>query len=163
VKLSLRNILLSVQVGVSVVLLVGAGLLVRGLTHVRSQNPGFAVADVSVVSFDLPADTYQGVRRQAFFTTLLQELERGGDGQSIGFTSLAPLSRSQNQAGCRLASEEDRLTLMLDISPGYFDVLRIPIINGRNFARPENLSNSIIVNETMAKRYWPNQSPIGKN
>lgn len=163
VRLSLRNVLLSIQVAASIVLLVGAGLLVRGLARARNQDPGFAVAGVAIVSFELPSNTYQGARRQSFFLALQQELERAETSQQVGFASLAPLSPTKNQAGCRSGREEERQVLVLDVSAGYFDVLRIPIATGRNFGRPESAPNSIIVNQTLASRYWPGESPIGKS
>src|SRR5207245_10058499 len=62
-RLTLRGALLAAQVAISVVLLVTAGLMARGIQRARSQDPGFAIKDVSVISFDLPASSYNGPRK----------------------------------------------------------------------------------------------------
>jgi len=165
VKLSLRSLLLCVQVTVSVILLVSGGLLVRGVQRARQQDPRFSVSDIAVMSFELPADAYSAARLEILFSGLVRDLESVPELQPCGLTALAPLSRGRDFTSFRLPTEnenQERLILHLGVSAGYFDVLRIPIVVGRNFKPADRASGSIIINQTMAKRYWPGENPVGK-
>jgi predicted permease len=156
----LRSVLLAVQVAVSVILLVSAGLLVRGVQRAGSFDPGFAVNDVSVVSFDLPA-TYDDARSTALFADLASALDEFPVA-TVGLAGREPLARSRDIAFVRLHGTTDATpTPYLKVSPGYFDVLGIRIVAGRNFQSAET-GGSALINESMARRYWPNESPIGK-
>ncbi len=164
-KLSVRSLLLCVQVTVSVILLLSGGLLVRGVQRARLQDPGFSVRDISVVSFEIPADAYSPSRLDTLFSGLVRDLEGVHELQPFGLTTLAPLSRARNFASFRLSGEnenQEKLILDLGVSAGYFDVLGIPIVAGRNFVPADRASGSIIINQMMAKRYWPGENPVGK-
>jgi macrolide transport system ATP-binding/permease protein len=164
-KLSLRSLLLAVQVAVSIVLLVSGGLLVRGVQRARLQDPGFSVGDIAVISFELPANAYSPSRSQSLFSGLLRDLKRVDELQPFGFTSRAPLSSARDFIGFRLPGEnqnQEKLMLALGVSAGYFEVLRIPIVAGRNFVPADAASGSIIINQAMAKQYWSKENPVGK-
>jgi predicted permease len=161
VRLRARNVLLALQVMASVVLLISAALLARGLSYAQNQDPGFAVHDVTVVSFELPSQAYQGARLQSFFTTLDQDLAQTSLVGAYGFASPEPFSSRRSQIGCRTTEPSDRVLLSMNVSPTYFDVLRIPLVAGRRFRRGEE-STSIIVNQTAAQQYWHGQNPIGR-
>jgi predicted permease len=161
-RLRLRSGFLAVQVAASVVLLVGAGLLTRGVQRARVQDPGFAIRDVAVVSVDLPADSYNASRTRTFFTQLMQDLR---DLQPLGMTRTVPLSSQHNFTSFRLPGENenrDDLVLYHEVSAGYFDVLRLPMVAGRNFEAADAARKVIIINETMARRYWSGGSALGK-
>jgi len=152
-------------VTVSVILLVSGGLLIRGVQRARLQSPGFSVRDISIVSFELPADAYSASRIETLFSGLVRDLEGVHEVQPFGLATLAPLSRAQNFTSFRLPGEnqdQEKLILDLGVSAGYFDVLRIPILTGRNFVPADRADGSIIINQTMAKRYWPGENPVGK-
>lgn len=164
-RLSLRSVLLAVQVGVSVILLVGAGLMVRGVATARTQDPGFSINDVAVVSVELPAGSYDGPRTRAYFSELVRGLKSQPGMRPLGVAGRAPLSSGKSFTSFRLPGEDqtkDRLILFHDVSAGYFDVLRIPIIAGRNFAPGDPDRKVVLINETAANRYWPGQNPVGK-
>jgi predicted permease len=164
VRLSLRNLLLAVQVALSVVLLIGAGLLLRGVQHAQTMAPGFAVNDVGVVSFELPASSYGTTQTRNFVSELNQSLANSAY-PSYGFTLIAPLGRGRWWTSCRLPREpktSDKLMMMLEVSKGYFDVLRIPILAGRNFEAADDGRKTALVNEALARRYWPGENAVGK-
>jgi predicted permease len=165
-RFRLRNLFLAVQVAASVVLLVGAGLLVRGIQRARVQDPGFAVRDVAVASFELPASAYDAKRSRAFYAQLEQDLESIPELQPIGMTRTVPLGNSHNYTSFHLPGEgdkQDRPIVFQEVSSGYFDVLRLPIVAGRNLQPADTDRDAILINETMARRYWSVDTAVGKS
>jgi macrolide transport system ATP-binding/permease protein len=165
-RFRLRNLFLAVQVAASVVLLVGASLMVRGIQHARVQDPGFSVRDVAVASFELPASAYDAIRARAFFTQLAQDLEKIPELQPIGLTRIVPLGNNRTYTNFHLPGEngkQNKLVMYQEVSAGYFDVLRLPIVAGRNLQPADTERDAIIVNETMARRYWSVETAVGKN
>jgi predicted permease len=164
-KLRLRGVLLAVQVGISVVLLSSAGLLVRGVQRgMGTFDPGFAVGDVTVVSFELPEGTYDRPRATALFGDI-SRLARALPGVELAFTSREPFSLYREGTLVHLPGEgreQARQLLYLDVSPGYFELLRIGLVSGRAFGSSDAGQPGVIVNETMAGQYWPGQDALGK-
>lgn len=161
-RMALRSVLLAAQVALSVVLLIGAGLALQGVQHLRSHDPGFAIAGVSVVSFELPARDYQTAQARNFDKSLLD----GISGLTFGITRREPLSNSRWLADFRLPGQPQNATHPVpweEVSSGYFDVLRIPIVAGRNFQSSDSTGNAILVNQALARQYWPNDSAIGQS
>jgi predicted permease len=162
-RLSLRNVLLSFQVAISVVLLTSAGLLVRGIQRTEAMDPGFLINGISVVSLHLPASEYAGPRTKAFAQQLQAQLESAGSGLAI--CELAPLANSHRQIGFHLPGEDSQTghwTEFNGVGSGYFDVLGIPLLAGRTFIPADAGGKVAIVNEAMARRYWPGENPVGK-
>jgi predicted permease len=160
-RLALRNLLLAAQVGLSVVLLIGAGLMLRGVADLRRRDPGFAIEGVSIVSFELPARSTDGPHNQAFYRQMILAAR----GARIGMTESTPLGNGFRQTDLRPsdAPETQRITMDYEeVTAGYFEVLRIPIVAGRNFEPGDQGRNVALVNETLARRFWPGQDPIGK-
>jgi putative ABC transport system permease protein len=167
-RLALRGLLLAVQVALSVVLLVSAGLLVRGAERAGAFDPGFSVNDVTAVSFELPPGAYDDARKRAFFTDLTQAL-RGLPTDAIdafGFATWEPnFIRRGYATPARLPDQsptQARTLTSVDVSSDYLNVLRIPIVAGRNFDTADTSQPVVVINETMARQYWPNENPIGK-
>jgi putative ABC transport system permease protein len=161
-RLPLRNLLLAVQVALSVVLLIGAGLALQGIARLRQQDPGFAIDGISVVSFELPAADYDAAHAGDFYRRLLQSLEGG---QPFGISLREPLSISRWMSDFRLPGQPEGAThgvLTHAVTPGYFEVLRMPLIAGRNFAPGDDENGPILVNQALARQYWNNDSPVGK-
>lgn len=164
-RLTLRNILLSIQVAISVILLLAAGLMVRGIEHARALDPGFAIKEVTVVALDLPAATYSVTRKMTFLTQLEHDLEALPSAQPFGISSAAPLESSKHFTSIRKAGDTDkdnRIILTYNVSSGFFDVLGIPIVAGRSFDPSGRDRETILINEAAAKRFWPGEDPIGK-
>jgi predicted permease len=163
-RLPLRNLLLAAQVTLSVILLIGAGLALEGVAHLRTQDPGFAVAGVSVVSFELPARASDSAHTKEFYRGLLDSLE-GSGAKPFGITAREPLTNNMWLADFRLSGQPEaaaRGVLYQEVTSGYFDVLRIPVVAGRNFGPEDAGRNVILVNESLARQYWKDQLPVGK-
>jgi putative ABC transport system permease protein len=160
----LRSILLSAQVALSVILLVSAGLLARGIQRARKQDPGFQIAGVSIATFALPSSAYDGPRAQAFFTQLTRDLEGAHLGVTLGLSRLAPLGNGANWTGFRYSGQLDKTARQVvahQVTSGYFEVLGIPVLAGRNFEPIDDSRPVAIVNESFARRYFDNDA-LGK-
>jgi predicted permease len=164
-RLPLRSVLLAAQVAMSVVLLLGAALLLEGVRHARVRDPEFSFRDVTVVSLELPAGSYDRARISDFTKHLLTELKGRPELQPIALCSQEPWSNSIWDLALRLPGQDrslERSTTALAVSPGYFDVLRIPILSGRNFNPADKDNTVILINQSLARRYWRDQNPVGK-
>jgi predicted permease len=160
----LRSALLSAQVAFSVVLLVGAGLMTRGVERARTQDPGFNISGVAYATFDLPASSYDAARSRAFFTQLERDLATTQSGQAIGLTRLAPLGNSRNFTHFRLPGESEKQGRMVatnEVNGAYFDVLGIPVIEGRNFDAVDAARPLLLVNQIFARRFFEDKA-VGK-
>jgi predicted permease len=165
-RLSLRNVLLGVQIAVSVVLLTGAGLMVSGVRAAHERDPGFRIHDVSVVSFEVPVASYDSNRTLGFFNQLSRELETQADLGPVAITAREPLGNSHWNVPFRLPNEPPTTEHDIQyqqISAAYFDVLGIPFVAGRNFQSSDEGHPAVIVNESMARRYFEGENPIGKS
>jgi predicted permease len=163
-RLPLRSLLLGVQISVSVIFLACAGLFVRGVQRAYLIDLGFSVDDVMVAEIDLPADAYDTTRKGVFLNQVAAHL-RTPDGPPVGVASWEPLSGSHGGAPVRhpgQTEEEARHVRSTDVSGGYFDVLRIPIVAGRHFAPNETGARLVVVNQRFAALLWPGQDAIGK-
>ena len=164
-RLRLRSLLLAVQVFVSVVMLVSAGLMVRGIQHAYAMDPGFHVSDVDVVSFDLPASAYNPPRIRSFVRDLRVALDGVTALQPFGLARSVPFANGHWSASVRLPGEDksrDRLVESQEVAAGYFQLLGIPIVSGRDFTAADPSPGVVLINETMARRYWPDRSAVGQ-
>ena len=163
-RLRLRSLLLGVQVTVSVIFLACAGLFVRGVQKAYLIDLGFTLDDVVVAEIDLPANAYDTARAGVFLNQVAARL-RTPNGPPVGVASWEPLSGSQGGAPVRHPGQTDdeaRNVRSTGVSGGYFDVLRIPIVAGRNFAPGETGARHVVVNQRFAALMWPGQDPIHK-
>lgn len=167
----LRSLLVVSQVAVSLVLLVGAGLVLRSYAAAQKADGGFNATNVTAVAVDFQPAGYDEARGRVVITRLLDSLaaEPGFDGAALAFMTPMSLvdgaSRATNIEGYSPRSDEDMLFLYNIVSPDYFRTLRIPLAAGREFAPNDDLEavSSVVVNETLARRFW--QTPdnaIGK-
>jgi len=158
-RIPLRGTLLGVQVAISVALLMAAGLLVRGLDRARSLDLGFRTEGVTAVQVTLPANAYDPASEQAFFDTLVARLDSGG--RTAGVSLVVPLSGRREYTGLGAVCAGQGLLLQQWVTGGYFDVLQIPVVAGRNFFPEDRGRRSMLVNETLANVCWPERSPVG--
>jgi macrolide transport system ATP-binding/permease protein len=161
----LRSALMGVQLALSIVLLTGAGLMVRGVQEARTLDPGFSLADVTVATVTLPADSYGADAGRAFMRNLLSAIEARPDLAPAAVAADIPLGFSQNRTNLRLPGQDEsrtRAVLAQRVSPGYFDVLRIPFVMGRVWTESE-ATTAVVINEALARQFWPGQSPIGRD
>jgi predicted permease len=163
---SLRSSLLALQVGVSVILLVGAGLLVRGIQHARAADPGFDATDTASVSIDLPASAYPTPATHAFFQALSQNLRNAPGAQPFGWSDLEPLSNVRGFTSFRLPGQREdqaRMALQSSVSPGFFEILRIPILAGRNFDTGDSAAGTaVLVNQAFVSQYFADGQALAK-
>jgi predicted permease len=163
-RFPLRTALLAVQVAVSVVMLTSAGLLQRGVAQASVLEPGFAVDDVSVATIDLP-DAHDPARVVTLMSDVTSGL-RDARVERFGFVSNEPFGEGSFVMGIRLQGESGdrtRAVEFLNVSPGYFDTLGIRLIAGRDFADADADRTVAIVNESMARRFWPDGTAVGRS
>ena len=164
-RVSLRSSLLALQVALSVVLLVSAGLLIHGIQRVSTTDPGFAVHDTASISVDLPAGTYPRPAMGNFFQTLSQSLSELPVAQPYGWTDIEPLGHTRGFTSFHFPGEDEKRTRMVmqsSVSEGYFEVLRILIVAGRNFSPADSGGANVLVNQAMADQFFPGQNVVGK-
>ncbi|MFL6429062.1 MAG: FtsX-like permease family protein, partial [Acidobacteriaceae bacterium] len=171
-RAQLRKALLTAEVGLTVVLLLGAGLLLKSYQQLRTRDLGSAVDNVLTLQFSLPDAHYkEPAQKVAFFEQLLTRVRAlpgvaaagissalpgegwGGDGE-VTIPEHPPLPKGQG------------IDLMhRGIDPGYFAALQIPLIRGRYFRNDERLDHAkvAIISESTAKQYFPGEDPIGRH
>ncbi|HSE41341.1 MAG TPA: ABC transporter permease, partial [Acidobacteriota bacterium] len=166
----MKNGLIVFQVMLSLILLIGAGLMSRALQRAYSVNLGFDPQNAIAVTFDLRLQGYDNARGREFQKQLLQRLRSIPGIQAAGIVDLAPVDLHftrtpifvEGQRAVRALQAPHVMTSR--ITPGYFDAMKTRIIRGRDFTDQDDANSQpvAIINETFAKRYWPNQDPIGK-
>jgi putative ABC transport system permease protein len=163
-RLRLRSALLSVQVAVSVILLISAGLMMRGVRQASKRDPGFAIVNVKVISFDLPANSYNPSRIRSLLAGLEEGLSNTASLQPYGFARSAPFANGHWWTTFRLRGEDaarDRLIETQAIAGEYLSVLGLPLVAGHGF-EPSDAGRKILVNEAMARRYLGGRDAVGK-
>jgi predicted permease len=160
----LRNGLVVLQIAGSLVLLIAAGLLLRGLQSARALDLGFTADDVVYADYDLRAAGYSAARAQAFNTALAERMAAVPGVTSVALTSHVPLHGGVRRITVRLSdapSVPPVTTLASTVSPAYFETLRVPIVAGRTFGGGEP-DAPLVISEGLARRFWPRQPALGK-
>jgi len=167
----LRSSLVILQVALSLVLLIGAGLLIRSFARLRAVDPGFASENLLTAQVDLPGDEYADpAARVLFYTGLLDEIEAIPGVVSVGSISMLPIRDSYSNVyawdpenppaeGARPSLAEQRAVL-----PGYFEAMRIPILAGRDISDTDDHAAPfvLVISETMASGLFPEQNAVGR-
>lgn len=163
----LQGTLVGVQVTVCMVLMIGAGLLLRGLYATQTVDPGFAYRDVAYASYDLESAGYSP-DEAAVFQRRLKDLANALPGvDASAYAVREPLSSGRTQATIRLPGQDRNEVQRAElnaVTPAYFSLIGIPIVRGRTFTDAElaNDATVTIVSETTAGNYWPGQDPVGQ-
>ncbi|HTV54216.1 MAG TPA: ABC transporter permease [Terriglobia bacterium] len=167
----LRRILVIAETALSVILLAGAGLLMRSFAQILKVDPGFRPDNVLTMSISLPGAQYSKPEQiRGFYNELLARIRKEPGVVSAGAVSLLPLS-GQNSSGT--ITVDSQSVPLEDTSPeadgrfvttGYFKAMGISLLRGRAFEdRDTDGAPSVcIVDQTLADTYWPNQDPVGK-
>jgi len=169
-RFSLRNLLVASQVALSLVALVGAGLFLRSLQSAQKIHPGFDVNHLATVTFDLGGQGYTEQRGQQF---QVRALERAASIPGVRAASLAstiPLFAGGFSRTVFLEGQDSsdrragRLVQITVTSPKFFETMGIPLMRGRTLLATDqpNTPSVVVINETMAKRFWPDQDAIGR-
>jgi putative ABC transport system permease protein len=166
----LRNSLVAAQVALALVLLVSAGLFVRSLDNARAVDPGFNPKGVLLASLDLAPAGYDEPHGVQFCKTLLERLEAVPGVRSatlarelmLGFTGGA--AGKVDIEGYVPQPGEDVNVAFNSVGPGYFRTMQMPLVAGRELTARDGVQDpgAAVINETMARRYWPGQDPLGK-
>jgi predicted permease len=167
----LRKLLLTAEVALTVVLLVGAGLLLKSFARLGSAKMGCATANVLTMGFSLPDVKYEMPSQKAqFFEQLLARVRAMPGVRAAGFVTVVPggghfEDNTFSIEGRTLAPGEFLDAAFRGADPAYFQAMDIPLLRGRYFAdadRGEN-SNSMVISESMAREFFPNEDPLGKH
>ena len=154
----LRVSLLAMQIALSTVLLLGAALLTRAVSHAMSLDPGFAIADIQLVSLEVP----RGAHAEAL-PRIRETLETAGL-PPAAFSSLRPITTARMEMSVRHPNQDagkNRRLVRRPVSASYFGVLGIRFKTGRPFTDRVN-SRELVVSESAARLFWPNEDPIGQ-
>ncbi len=160
----LRNLLVIGQIAVSLVLLIGAGLLVRGLQVAQSTELGFDQKNLVVLSMDLTTQGYDEGRAATFYTQLSERLKALPVIKSVSLAEVAPFSGTR-ETTIDIDGGGSSLPVGANmVSPEYFQTLGIPLRRGRTFNDEDARSGEspAVITQTMANRFWPGVDPIGK-
>jgi macrolide transport system ATP-binding/permease protein len=160
----LRDLLVVAQVTVCLVLLVTAGLLVRGAQRAQTLDPGFGTEHALVTSLDLREQGYDESRAAIFNRRIVERLEATPGVKSVSLASLSPLSAINFGQIVPEGSAQPASVHFNDVSPGYFETLGIPVLQGRTFTEQETETQApvAVVNESLARAYWPGEQAVGK-
>ena len=185
----LRSSLVVVQVATTLVLLIGAGLMIRSFYLLQKVNPGFSHDHLTSFSVSLPQRKYANEEQRAsFYNRLLENIGALPGVESAAAASGLPLGNNGWQTSFVVdgqpTPERDRIPLMEAclVTPDYFRAMNIPVLRGRVFTDRDDRShlagrdlskmnenqraiagvNSIVIDEEFAKRHWPNEDPVGK-
>jgi putative ABC transport system permease protein len=164
--------LLVLEVGLTVVLLVGAGLLLKSHQRLRSNDVGVPVDNVLTLSLSLPEARYrQPVQQVGFFENLIGRVRALPGVESAGLVSRAP---GEGYGGDRMFTvvehpPEPRSQvpdlMVRGAEPGYFAAIRLPLIRGRIFTSDERLERAhvVVISQSAARLLFPKEDPIGKH
>ena len=164
------RVLVVAEVALALMLVIGAGLMVKSLLKLQRENPGFRADGLMTFELALPVATYpDGPASTRFFESALAEI-RGVPGvQLAGAINYLPLANFGFNGGFTI---EGRPPFPRDtapvveyrtVSPGYFRTMGTPMVRGEEFSERDQAGSTpvVIINEAMANRYWPNENPIG--
>ena len=167
-RFGLRSLLVIFQVVLSMVLLIGAGLFIRSLQKAYTTDLGFAANNALLVTVDLNAQDYNEARGREFYTQLLERVEALPRVEAASMAAYIPVNAngSRNSViveGYEPRAGEDMELNINTVEHSYFEAMGIRIQSGRGFEEQDRLSpQKVVINEAMAERYWPGQSPVGR-
>ncbi len=169
-RFSLNKALVAVQIGLSLALLVGAGLFLGTLHNLLAVDAGFNRRNLLIVSATLPAASIQKELRVPLYKEIVESLRRIPGVSSAAISKLVPIGRGGwndvviPQGYRRNSDPDDTLVFFNEVSPGYFETMQTPILMGRDFSDRDDLHapKVMVVSETTARHFWGAANPIGK-
>ncbi|MEM7587787.1 MAG: ABC transporter permease, partial [Acidobacteriota bacterium] len=169
----LQSALVVLELAIAVVLLIATGLLSRSFRNLIDIDPGFSTERVLVLRLDPPAARYAEPEQQtAFLNDILERLAALPGARAIGSTTTLPMGDGHRNRAARFSVEgqipenpgDFNVEFYRMISPGYFDAMSMPMLEGRAFSDLDQAETQgvAIVSEAMAERYWPGERAVGK-
>lgn len=165
-----RSVIVAAQVALSMVLLIGSGLLLRSFLRLRTVNPGIDAKNLLTAQTFLPPSSYaQAPQRITFYQDALQRLQSIPGVESAAISTALPVLPTHGTPA-RFEGEPElelgRRTIVLieSVSPDYPGVMRVPLVEGRSFNDLDDAKSSpvVMVNQVTVRRFWPSSDPIGK-
>ncbi|MCI0336960.1 MAG: ABC transporter permease, partial [Acidobacteria bacterium] len=168
----LRSVFIVMQFALALVLLIGAGLLIRSFLHLQAVNPGFDQQNLLTMRLVLPLPAYsEEKRRTSFFEQAIQRIETLPGVQSVSAVNHLPFDGPGMNTFFMIegrhspdAIDKPRADVRT-VSSNYFRTMKIQLRVGRDFTQRDVTDDDarvVIINETMARRFWPNENPLGK-
>ena len=162
------RVLIVSEIAVSLLLLVCAGLMLKSFVRLQNVNPGFDANNVLTMQISLPS-TYDAKQTGAFYTQLQERINALPGVRSNSLISRLPLAgdratTSLTVEGRPVQTGENIEAHFRAIGPDFFRVMSIPLLNGRDFTQQDSADapSVVIINESMAHAFWPNEDPLGK-
>jgi putative ABC transport system permease protein len=166
----LRRVLVVAELALAMMLLVGAGLLIRSFSQLAHVSPGFVPDHAILASVSLPASRYaEGDPREHFFDELLSRIRSLPGVTATGLSQSVPMltdfvSGLEIEGRPPVTSQNQPTTNFYAVSPGYFQAMRIPIIRGRSILASDRRGalRVVVINQALADRQFPGENPIGR-
>ena len=167
----LRNALVVAEVAVALVLLVGAGLLLKSFARLQSVDPGFNPKNVLTMEIALPVLKYPAGKPVGdFFAEATRRVKSLPGVEAAAFTSILPLSGTNSDSSFMIEGFDSATQKVhpdeeiRTVTPEYFSALKVPLLRGRVFTDADQFEAPwvVIVNKTFADKWWPNQDAVGK-
>ncbi|HJU91108.1 MAG TPA: ABC transporter permease [Gemmatimonadaceae bacterium] len=164
-RLGLQQGMVVAEVAIALVLLIGAGLMLRTFQRELAVSPGFRPEGIVAVRLTLPAAGFDGPARRRFLNEILPKLEEMPGAQAVSISSDLPFSNAWNASVLRSDGQTEPVRFYRHmVSPSFFSTLGIPILRGRAFTPADRDSSPpvVVISQAMANRFWPGLDPIGQ-
>ncbi|MCP9495921.1 MAG: ABC transporter permease [Pyrinomonadaceae bacterium MAG19_C2-C3] len=167
----IRGLLVVTEVAISLILLIGAGLLINSFLRLRNVDTGFRADNLLTMRIVLPTLKYPDqTRRTAFYTELVSRIENLPGVQTAAVTNWIPLVQQGDSQGISIEGRPDPgpgknpVVVTRVVSPDYFSTMGIQLLQGRQFGDQDRVDSPrvIVVSQEMARRYWQGEDPLGK-
>jgi predicted permease len=167
-QVRLRKSLVVAQISLSLMLLIGAGLFARSLYNLRSLHPGFTTENLLTFSIQPPLSGYRKEKALDFFERTIQRIQATPGVRLVSASDTALMTQDRTIYTVKVEgyTPKDRENMNFDIdmvAPGFFSTVGVPILAGREFTSADRMGAPRVcaINETVAKKYFPGQNPIG--
>ncbi len=165
-----RNLLVVAQVAISLMMLVISGALYHGFNRLLEHGVGWRSDHLLMMSFDPSLVRYSEPQTQEFYRRLVERAAVAPGVKSAALTSVIPMAPNQNQQnfipeGYQLPKDKQTLACFADtVDEHFFETMGVALVSGRGFLASDNSTapKVVVVNEALAKKYWPNKDPLGK-
>ena len=168
-RLGLRNVLVTAQIAISVLLLIGAGLFLRSLRSAVQFDPGFESQHLLLASLNSEGSQMNDAQQQSFYQRLIERVSSQPGVRSASLTMVVPIGGGGQRRNILLEGYEPQPNEDTELNTNvvglnYFNTLGIPLVQGREFTTDDRTGRPgvVVVNEELAQRYFPGQSVVGK-
>ncbi len=169
-RYSLRNLLVVFQMAITLVLLVSAALLVKSFLKLQQVDPGFAAPEnVMTMRISLPSRYEENEQAAAFVKQVTERIESVSGVESVGAITVLPLAGTNTRTSFNIKSRpfpenQEPPAEVRAVTPNYFRAMGVPILKGRAFTEQDvkGKPGAIIINDAMARQYWPDEDPLGQ-